>query len=132
MTFVQSFFYFSFHSHPPFFLLNISLYSKIKIKVGNGKLPKDRTFIRNGNITITNLRKEEFGKYECILKNEIATLVASTALRINGLYCYALCCLLYFVFLLFLVGHRKKASFFYPVVTTHNRYWESEHKKPHN
>ncbi|KAI2798215.1 Protein turtle B [Blomia tropicalis] len=53
-------------------------------RVGTGKLPKDRTFIRNGNITITNLRKEDFGKYECILKNEIATLVAHTTLRMNG------------------------------------------------
>ena len=56
----------------------------VSLQIGTSKLPKDRTFIRNGNITLTNLRKEDFGRYECIVKNEIATLVAHTALRING------------------------------------------------
>nr|XP_027205598.1 protein turtle-like [Dermatophagoides pteronyssinus] len=54
----------------------------------NGKMPK-HSFQRNGNITLVKLRKEDFGRYECVIENEIATLIASTEIRMNGTTPYA-------------------------------------------
>lgn len=48
-------------------------------------MPK-HSFQRNGNITLVKLRKEDFGRYECVIENEIATLIASTEIRMNGNY----------------------------------------------
>ncbi len=48
------------------------------------KIPRDRSYIRSGNLTIKSLKKEDHGKYECVLENEIATLVASTLLLVNS------------------------------------------------
>ncbi|XP_067132158.1 protein turtle-like isoform X17 [Centruroides vittatus] len=53
-------------------------------KADGKKLPRDRTFIRGGNITIRGLRKEDHGQYECVLENEIATLVTSTLLLVES------------------------------------------------
>lgn len=53
-------------------------------KAGGGKLPKDRATIRHGNLTIISIKKEDHGKYECILENEIATLVAPTLLHVDS------------------------------------------------
>lgn len=53
-------------------------------KAGGGKLPKDRATIRHGNLTIISIKKEDHGKYECILENEIATLVAAATLHIDS------------------------------------------------
>lgn len=50
------------------------------------KLPKDRAFIRQGNLTIKSIKKEDHGRYECVLENEIATLVASTHLYVDSTY----------------------------------------------
>lgn len=47
------------------------------------KLPRERTVIRGGNLTIRNLKKEDHGRYECVLENEIATLVTSTLLLVE-------------------------------------------------
>lgn len=47
------------------------------------KLPKN-SFVRNGNITLFKLREEDFGRYECVIENEIATIMAQTDLRMNG------------------------------------------------
>lgn len=51
---------------------------------GGGKLPKDRATIRHGNLTIVSIKKEDHGKYECILENEIATLVAAATLHVDS------------------------------------------------
>lgn len=48
------------------------------------KLPKDRTISRQGNLTIKSIKKEDHGRYECVLENEIATLVASTHLYVDS------------------------------------------------
>ncbi|XP_055945123.1 protein turtle-like isoform X2 [Argiope bruennichi] len=48
------------------------------------KLPRERAIIRGGNLTIKGLRKEDHGRYECVLENEIATLVTSTLLLVEG------------------------------------------------
>ncbi|EDW77649.2 LOW QUALITY PROTEIN: uncharacterized protein Dwil_GK24611 [Drosophila willistoni] len=37
-----------------------------------------------GNITIENLRREDFGYYQCVVSNEVATLMAVTQLVIEG------------------------------------------------
>lgn len=41
--------------------------------------------IRGGNLTIKGLRKEDHGRFECVLENEIATLVTSTLLLVEGM-----------------------------------------------
>lgn len=48
------------------------------------KLPRERATIRGGNLTIKGLRKEDHGRFECVLENEIATLVTSTLLLVEG------------------------------------------------
>ena len=53
-------------------------------RAGGAKMPKDRVIIDQGNLTIKSLKKEDHGKYECILENEVATLVASTVLRLGS------------------------------------------------
>ncbi|GFQ66732.1 protein turtle, partial [Trichonephila clavata] len=52
------------------------------------KLPRDRSMIRGGNLTIRGLKKEDHGRYECVLENEIATLVTSTLLLVESNYCF--------------------------------------------
>ena len=37
-----------------------------------------------GNLSISDLSKEDHGKYECIARNEVATIIATTELRIMG------------------------------------------------
>ncbi len=53
-------------------------------KADGSKLPKDRAFIKSGNLTIKSIRKEDHGKYECVLENIIATLVTTTTLRVDS------------------------------------------------
>ncbi|XP_054162906.1 protein turtle homolog B-like isoform X2 [Oppia nitens] len=53
-------------------------------KADGNKLPKDRAFIRSGNLTIKSIKKEDHGIYECILENEIAILIATTLLLVNN------------------------------------------------
>ncbi|XP_071542829.1 protein turtle homolog B-like isoform X4 [Panulirus ornatus] len=50
----------------------------------NLNLPRDRTQIVGGNLTIRNLRKSDHAYYECIVSNEIATLVTATQLLVEG------------------------------------------------
>jgi len=49
-----------------------------------GKLPKDRTQIHGGNFTLKALRKEDYGTYECVLFNEIATLVSAFTILVDS------------------------------------------------
>ncbi|CAG2164487.1 unnamed protein product [Oppiella nova] len=48
------------------------------------KLPKDRAFIRSGNLTVKSIKKEDHGQYECVLDNIIATLVTTTTLLVDS------------------------------------------------
>ncbi|KAK3862557.1 hypothetical protein Pcinc_031593 [Petrolisthes cinctipes] len=47
-------------------------------------LPRDRTSIEEGNLTIRNLHKGDHAYYECVVSNEIATLVTTTQLLVEG------------------------------------------------
>ncbi|OQV23797.1 Protein turtle [Hypsibius exemplaris] len=47
-------------------------------------IPSDRTRQQDGFLIITNLRKTDHGSYDCVLENEVATLVASTTLLIES------------------------------------------------
>uniref|UniRef100_A0A182M3Y9 Protein turtle n=1 Tax=Anopheles culicifacies TaxID=139723 RepID=A0A182M3Y9_9DIPT len=47
-------------------------------------LQKNRVRINNGNITIENLRRSDFGYYQCVASNEVATIVSATQLVIEG------------------------------------------------
>ncbi|KXJ83503.1 hypothetical protein RP20_CCG004611 [Aedes albopictus] len=47
-------------------------------------LQKNRVRIMNGNITIDNLRRSDFGYYQCVASNEVATIVSATQLVIEG------------------------------------------------
>lgn len=53
-------------------------------KADGSKLPKDRSSVRSGNLTIKSIKKEDHGVYECVIENEIATLVATTLLLVNS------------------------------------------------
>lgn len=47
-------------------------------------MPRDRTNSVGGNLTIRNLRKSDHAYYECMVSNEIATLVTATQLLVEG------------------------------------------------
>lgn len=48
------------------------------------KLPLDRSEYKSSHLFLHGLRKEDHGRYECVIENEVATLVASTMLYIEG------------------------------------------------
>ena len=47
-------------------------------------MPRGRFSLVNGNLTIRTLRQEDFGFYECIVSNEIATIISGTQLVVEG------------------------------------------------
>uniref|UniRef100_A0A1B6E797 Protein turtle n=1 Tax=Clastoptera arizonana TaxID=38151 RepID=A0A1B6E797_9HEMI len=47
-------------------------------------LQRNRVRITGGNITIESLRRSDFGYYQCVVSNEVATIVQSTQLVIEG------------------------------------------------
>ncbi|XP_058803605.1 protein turtle-like isoform X3 [Phymastichus coffea] len=47
-------------------------------------LPKGRAKIIGGNLTIDSLRGQDFGGYECVAANEVAVIVKSTQLIVEG------------------------------------------------
>lgn len=47
-------------------------------------LQKNRINVTGGNITIENLRRADFGYYQCIASNEVATIISATQLVIEG------------------------------------------------
>ncbi|KAI5710718.1 hypothetical protein M8J75_011009 [Diaphorina citri] len=47
-------------------------------------LPKNRVKIVGGNITIEGLRRVDFGYYECVVSNEVATIVQAAQLVVEG------------------------------------------------
>ncbi|XP_043209726.1 protein turtle-like [Amphibalanus amphitrite] len=50
----------------------------------NQSLPSDRAIVNEGNITIKSLKKSDFGYYECVARNSVATIVTSTQLVVEG------------------------------------------------
>ncbi|CAM1297979.1 IGSF9B (predicted) [Pycnogonum litorale] len=58
---------------------------KVFWRRANGRsLPKPRIIIRGGNLTLKGLKKEDYGHYECVIQNEVATLVTSTLLLVES------------------------------------------------
>ncbi|XP_049825329.1 protein turtle isoform X3 [Aethina tumida] len=47
-------------------------------------LPKNRVKIVGGNITIESLRRSDFGFYQCVASNEVATIVTASQLVVEG------------------------------------------------
>ncbi|XP_072154594.1 protein turtle isoform X4 [Bemisia tabaci] len=47
-------------------------------------LPKSRVRGVGGNITVDSLRRTDFGFYQCVASNEVATIVTSTQLVVEG------------------------------------------------
>lgn len=47
-------------------------------------LQRNRVKSSGGNITIENLRRSDYGYYQCVASNEVATITASTQLVIEG------------------------------------------------
>lgn len=47
-------------------------------------LQKNRVKTDGGNITIENLKRGDFGYYQCVASNEVATIVSATQLVIEG------------------------------------------------
>lgn len=52
--------------------------------VSYAKLPSDRSELRGSHLYLHGLRKEDHGRYECVIENEVATLVAPTMLYVDG------------------------------------------------
>ena len=44
----------------------------------NHSLPSERVSFSQGNMTIKLLQKSDFGYYECVARNSVATIVTST------------------------------------------------------
>ena len=49
------------------------------------RLPDKRITFLGGEMTMSDLRKSDHGVYECVVSNEVATIVARTALLIGNL-----------------------------------------------
>ena len=47
------------------------------------RLPDKRITFLGGEMTMSDLRKSDHGVYECVVSNEVATIVARTALLIG-------------------------------------------------
>ena len=47
------------------------------------RLPRKRYRVNNGELAIENLHKSDHGIYECVVSNEVATLVARTNLQVE-------------------------------------------------
>ncbi|XP_043474401.1 protein turtle-like isoform X2 [Leptopilina heterotoma] len=47
-------------------------------------IQRNRAKIVGGNLTIDSLRRQDFGYYQCVASNEVATITASTQLIIEG------------------------------------------------
>ncbi|KAF4526583.1 hypothetical protein B566_EDAN015695 [Ephemera danica] len=47
-------------------------------------LQRNRVRLNGGNLTIENLRRTDYGYYQCVASNEVATIVSSTQLVIEG------------------------------------------------
>ena len=45
-------------------------------QVDGRSLPRKRNKIFNGELTLENLRKDDHGVYECVVKNDVATIIA--------------------------------------------------------
>ncbi|XP_077985051.1 protein turtle homolog A-like [Glandiceps talaboti] len=56
----------------------------IQWRRGDGTVPKDRTFIKDGSLTISYLQKDDHGMYECLATNAVATIITATQLIIEG------------------------------------------------
>lgn len=52
--------------------------------INYAKLPSDRSEYKNAHLSLHHLKKEDHGRYECVIENEVATLVASTMLYVEG------------------------------------------------
>lgn len=49
-----------------------------------GPIQRTRSKIVGGNLTIESLRRADFGFYQCVASNEVATISASTQLIVEG------------------------------------------------
>ena len=47
-------------------------------------IPKTRAKLNGGNLTIESLRRQDFGTYHCVVVNEVATIMKSTQLIVEG------------------------------------------------
>lgn len=47
-------------------------------------LSRDRIRVVEGSLTVKNLHQSDYGEYECVASNEVATLVASTKIIVEG------------------------------------------------
>lgn len=47
-------------------------------------LQRNRVRVSGGNITIEGLRRTDFGFYQCVASNEVATIVTATQLVVEG------------------------------------------------
>lgn len=45
---------------------------------------RDRVKIVGGNLTIEGVRRTDFGFYQCVASNEVATITAYTELKLEG------------------------------------------------
>ncbi|XP_031342053.1 protein turtle isoform X5 [Photinus pyralis] len=54
-------------------------------------LDKNRVKITGGNITIEGLKRSDFGFYQCVASNEVATIVTATQLVVEGTQPHAPC-----------------------------------------
>jgi len=46
-------------------------------------LSRDRVRVIEGSLSIKNLHQSDYGEYECVASNEVATLVASTKIIVE-------------------------------------------------
>lgn len=47
-------------------------------------LPRNRAKLVGGNLTIEGLRRQDFGTYHCVASNEVATIIKTTQLIVEG------------------------------------------------
>lgn len=47
-------------------------------------MPRDRVRVKEGSLYLDNLHQTDYGEYECVASNEVATLLTSTKVIVEG------------------------------------------------
>ena len=54
------------------------------LQVGSKLILDNRIFVKQGNLTIHDLEKDDHGQYECEAENEVARMVVTTKLIVQS------------------------------------------------
>lgn len=96
--------------------LNIMCFN-MYIQRDGRSLARDRVRVIEGNLIIEDLQQADYGEYECVASNEVATLVTSTQIIVEGTkphapYNITASCAVFTVTLSWIPGYSGKYTFY--------------------